>query len=351
MDRMQKNAGFTVGLVVFYCGFQGHEQGWFMIIWVKYRTTVTIHVGHYPKMTQHFRLVRCFKTYPGTMGKSSFEDLVGKVILGNFSRRFCGVGWTDQRKPNCELRRVAASPSGCVWKWLVPHCTQWFCWSLSLWKMAISLGILTLFSDKPIWPEMDRDGPNWGGSFCRHMDELATLIECCRRDTSHCFTAFLKHQLWNIKFHSEFNSDFIRLIIPSGELTVCNGKSPFLMGKSTISMAIFNCKLLVHQRVIQFLITLTLISQWFSPNLWKCQQKQVLSSEGHHSLRRGKRCKRRAWKPMLFRAPSGPGFFSRTWPKLDLRISGKPDQHTVYPVPGPVAPPPMVWSPNVLVPD
>ena len=29
--------------------------------------------------------------------------------------------------------------------------------------------------------------------------------------------------------------------IPSGELTVCNGKSPFFMGKSTISMAIFNC--------------------------------------------------------------------------------------------------------------
>ena len=24
-----------------------------------------------------------------------------------------------------------------------PHCTQWFCWSLSLWKMAISLGRLT----------------------------------------------------------------------------------------------------------------------------------------------------------------------------------------------------------------
>ena len=27
--------------------------------------------------------------------------------------------------------------------------------------------------------------------------------------------------------------------IPSGELTFCHGKSPFLMGKSTISMAIF----------------------------------------------------------------------------------------------------------------
>ena len=32
---------------------------------------------------------------------------------------------------------------GCVWKCCVPHCTQWFCWSLSLWKMAISLGRLT----------------------------------------------------------------------------------------------------------------------------------------------------------------------------------------------------------------
>ena len=33
---------------------------------------------------------------------------------------------------------------------------------------------------------------------------------------------------------------FEDLGIPSGELTVCYGKSPFLMGKSTISMAIFN---------------------------------------------------------------------------------------------------------------
>ena len=31
------------------------------------------------------------------------------------------------------------------------------------------------------------------------------------------------------------------MLIPSGELTVCHGKSPFLMGKSTISMAIFHC--------------------------------------------------------------------------------------------------------------
>ena len=33
----------------------------------------------------------------------------------------------------------------------------------------------------------------------------------------------------------------LKLDLPSGEHTKSNGKSPFLMGKSTISMAIFNC--------------------------------------------------------------------------------------------------------------
>ena len=32
---------------------------------------------------------------------------------------------------------------GCVWKCRVPLKPVWFCWWLSLWKMAISLGILT----------------------------------------------------------------------------------------------------------------------------------------------------------------------------------------------------------------
>ena len=37
--------------------------------------------------------------------------------------------------------------------------------------------------------------------------------------------------------------------LPSGKHTKNNGKSPLLMGKSTISMAIFNSKLFVYQRV------------------------------------------------------------------------------------------------------
>ena len=41
---------------------------------------------------------------------------------------------------------------GFVWKCRVPHCTQWFCWSLSLWKwLAIIGNINPTFSDKPNW--------------------------------------------------------------------------------------------------------------------------------------------------------------------------------------------------------
>ena len=40
-----------------------------------------------------------------------------------------------------------------------------------------------------------------------------------------------------------------QLLIPSGKLPHNYGKSQFLMGKSTMSMAIFNSILLVYQRV------------------------------------------------------------------------------------------------------
>ena len=39
------------------------------------------------------------------------------------------------------------------------------------------------------------------------------------------------------------------VVLPSGKRSHNYGKSPFLMRKSTISMAIFNSKLLVYQRV------------------------------------------------------------------------------------------------------
>ena len=50
---------------------------------------------------------------------------------------------------SCETVVIFDWLHGCVWKCCVPHCTQWFCWSLSLlngynWEY-------TLFSDKPTW--------------------------------------------------------------------------------------------------------------------------------------------------------------------------------------------------------
>ena len=39
------------------------------------------------------------------------------------------------------------------------------------------------------------------------------------------------------------------MVLPSGELTFCHGKSQFLMGKSTISTGPFSIAMLVHQRV------------------------------------------------------------------------------------------------------
>ena len=41
--------------------------------------------------------------------------------------------------------------------------------------------------------------------------------------------------------------------LPSGELTFCHGKSPFLMGKSTISMAIFHCYVSLPEGISQYI--------------------------------------------------------------------------------------------------
>ena len=69
----------------------------------------------------------------------------------------------------------------CYWKCCVPLCTQWFSWSLSLWKMAISLGILTQhFQTNPyvwrIWRHVET-GQEWS----KNVDletESATWSKC-----------------------------------------------------------------------------------------------------------------------------------------------------------------------------
>ena len=61
-------------------------------------------------------------------------------------------------------------------------------------------------------------------------------------NSTHGFRYFFKKKTQSIE-------DSPSPCLPSGELTFCHGKSPFLMGKSTISMAIFNCYVNHNQMV------------------------------------------------------------------------------------------------------
>ena len=51
-------------------------------------------------------------------------------------------------------------------------------------------------------------------------------------------------------YGNTFEGTTIVMFLPSGKPTKNYGKSPLLMGKSTMSMAIFNSKLFVYQRVM-----------------------------------------------------------------------------------------------------
>ena len=64
------------------------------------------------------------------------------MLIGAWRKRFIGtilgeLGYSEW------FARAGFFEGARVWKCRVPHCTQWFCWSLSCIKMAISLGILT----------------------------------------------------------------------------------------------------------------------------------------------------------------------------------------------------------------
>ena len=51
----------------------------------------------------------------------------------------------------------------------------------------------------------------------------------------------------SMSFYPSLLSSKKTRLLPSGRLTFCYGKSPFLMGRSTKNMTIFNSKLLVYQ--------------------------------------------------------------------------------------------------------
>ena len=62
------------------------------------------------------------------------------------------VPWLDLRGGVSSHWSTVHSMWVCLKMLAKPRKTQWFCWSLSLWKMAISLGILTQhFQTNPCW--------------------------------------------------------------------------------------------------------------------------------------------------------------------------------------------------------
>ena len=66
---------------------------------------------------------------------------------------------------------------------------------------------------------------------------------------------FMSHFLWGGTFTPDFPT---KINIPSGKRLHNYGKSPcYELGKSTISMAIFNNKLLVYQRVCEWDFAMT----------------------------------------------------------------------------------------------
>ena len=72
-------------------------------------------------------------------GDDPWNSLKMRYILDDSRVDFRGL-------PHCWT-----SPFGCVWKCRVPHCTQWFCWSLSLLNGYFIGNINPTFSDKPIF--------------------------------------------------------------------------------------------------------------------------------------------------------------------------------------------------------
>ena len=78
-----------------------------------------------------------------------FTHSEGKHVQGHIILAYSDRVSTSDATGTQNLRRHPWHIINCYFSYMgvsensVPHCTQWFCWSLSLWKMAISLGILT----------------------------------------------------------------------------------------------------------------------------------------------------------------------------------------------------------------
>ena len=81
---------------------------------------------------------------------------------------------------------------------------------------------------------------------------------------------------WEIRGHHLGNKNRL----PSGKLTICYGKSSFLMGKSTISMAIFNSKLSNYPRVLELRVLKAQYHHCWFINVFACPKERQFCMSG-----------------------------------------------------------------------
>ena len=116
----------------------------------------------------------------------------------------------------------------------------WF--PMDFWASKIHLKYLKI-RDLPWWNQQ----MFWVGSDTI-MHHRLSVYQCSCRSSPSFMIIYLSFTIQPPPITTPFHSPFSFIIgLPSGELTFCHGKSPFLMGTSTISMAIFNSYMLVHQ--------------------------------------------------------------------------------------------------------
>ena len=115
----------------------------------------------------------------------------------------------------------------CLKMWLVPHCTQWFCWSLSLKKLLFHWGY-SPFSDIPMWELMKPtifspfDGGTCHGDvigvlFNQHDDSCGSMLPNKKRwDQPSVWTPDHNGIWWDVQVWYGWGKDSITQKLASG---------------------------------------------------------------------------------------------------------------------------------------
>ena len=120
--------------------------------------------------------------------------------------------------------------------------------SVCLWDPGTQHVLLIWLSFRERWSQyMSTHTPKWcfvipSWSFNHPTNHPQIATNGSRKFWIHIFYGHLRpfSNIYHILFNL-LNASHFRHGVPSGELTFCNGKSSFFIGKSTISMVIFKC--------------------------------------------------------------------------------------------------------------